>query len=144
MKVDHNALRTNQATIITLLVIAYLANQPILVLLTGLIMLAGSIFAVPGFKFVYTGLVLPSGLAKPDVLPDDPASHRFAQTIGSLFLLASSIMFLLGNLMAGWILAGVVVVLASVNLFAGFCLGCFMYFQLGKLGIFGTAKNNPN
>jgi hypothetical protein len=28
-----------------------------------------------------------------------------------------------------------VVTLAAVNLFLGFCAGCFMYYQLGRVGI---------
>jgi hypothetical protein len=31
----------------------------------------------------------------------------------------------------------IVVVLAAVNLFLGFCVGCFVYYQLNKLGVPG-------
>ena len=139
MKVDHNALKTNQAVIITMLVAAYILNQPWLVLFTGLVMLLGTALAMPGFKLVYQYLILPSGIAKPNVIEDDPNSHRFAQLIGSVFLLAGSALLFTGSLTPGWVLAGIVIALAAINLFAGFCLGCFMYFQLGKLGVFGRA-----
>jgi len=139
MKVDHNALKTNQAAIITLLLIAYLFDLPWVVLFTGSIMLGGTMIGIPGFKLLYQYIVIPSGIAKPNLLTDDPDSHRFAQLVGSLFLLASSAFLFAGSLIIGWILAAVVIILAAINLFAGFCLGCFMYYQLGKIGVFKVA-----
>ena len=59
----------------------------------------------------------------------------FAQGVGALFLITSTLAFLNGAALVGWILAGIVVVLAAVNLFAGFCLGCFVYYQLARRGI---------
>ena len=140
MKVDHNALKTNQAVIILLLAIGFLINQPSFVLFTGLAMLAGTILAIPAFKSVYQFIILPLGIAKPNQITDDPNSHRFAQFVGSLFLLTGSWALYTANLTMGWILAGVVIALAAVNLFAGFCLGCFMYYQISKLGLFGKAS----
>jgi hypothetical protein len=43
--------------------------------------------------------------------------------------------FALGAPVLGWALTGVVVALAAVNLFLGFCAGCFMYYQLGRIGV---------
>ena len=37
--------------------------------------------------------------------------------------------------MLGWVLAWLVVALALVNILLGFCMGCFIYFQLGRAGI---------
>jgi hypothetical protein len=34
-------------------------------------------------------------------------------------------------------MAWVVVVLAALNLFLGFCAGCFVYYQLNRLGVPG-------
>ena len=39
------------------------------------------------------------------------------------------------GIVLGWLLVGVVIALAAVNLFLGFCLGCFMYYQLARRGI---------
>ena len=36
-----------------------------------------------------------------------------------------------------WVMVGLVIVLAALNLFLGFCAGCFVYYQLSKLGVPG-------
>ncbi len=71
-------------------------------------------------------------LLKPDVKPDDPAPHLFAQGLGALMLIASVVALWAGAAALGWLLAGVVVALAAVNLFLNFCLGCFLYYQLAR------------
>jgi hypothetical protein len=35
----------------------------------------------------------------------------------------------------GWTLDLIVFALSSINLFVGFCAGCFVYYHLGRLGI---------
>jgi hypothetical protein len=42
-------------------------------------------------------------------------------------------MFLLGVPVVGWGLAIIVALLAAINLTTGFCVGCFLYFQLRLL-----------
>jgi hypothetical protein len=72
-------------------------------------------------------------LLRPDVHAEDPAPHRFAQGLGAAVLLAASLALFFGATAAGWGLAFVVIALAAVNLFFGFCAGCFVYFQLQRL-----------
>jgi hypothetical protein len=75
-------------------------------------------------------------LWKPRVVEDDPAPHRFAQSIGAIFLIAASLVLVLTHLtMLGWILDLIVFVLAGINLTVGFCAGCFVYYHLGRLGL---------
>ena len=40
-----------------------------------------------------------------------------------------------GARVIGLTLAAIVIALAAINLFLGFCLGCFIYYQLGRAGI---------
>lgn len=135
-RVDQTALRFNQACIITLLVVAFLLNAWVLVAFVGLVMLVGTLAPTAGlFKQIYTRVLRPAGLLKPKVVPDDARPHLFAQGVGALFLLASTLALLAGAAGWGWLLAGIVVVLAGVNLFLGFCVGCFMYYQLARRGI---------
>lgn len=42
----------------------------------------------------------------------------------------------------GWVLAWIVMVLAAINLFLGFCAGCFMYYQLERR--FGIRPHLPS
>lgn len=140
--VDQNALRTNQAVIIAFLLIGFIFDLVGLVYFTALAMLVGTVFSAPAFKPIYQYLVQPLGIAKPEVMQDDPNAHRFAQFIGGLFLLAGSTFFYYGLSLPGWTLTFVVIGLASINLLTGFCVGCFFYFQLGKIGFFKTANQS--
>jgi hypothetical protein len=142
-KVDHNAIRTNQAFIVGLLLLAFILNLPLLVTLVGLVMLSGSLLGRPGFLPVYRGIFLPMGWVKPQVVPDHPEPHRFAQTVGSVFLLAASLAFLAGAWGLGWVLSWIVIFLASLNLFAGFCAGCFVYYWLTRLNVPGFTQSPP-
>ena len=134
--VDRTALRVNQALIILVLVVAYILNLPALVGFVAVVMLVGTLVpAAALFQQFYRQVLRPAGLLRPDVNAEDPAPHRFAQGVGSAFLISASVAFTSGVAAAGWILAGIVAVLAAVNLFFGFCAGCFVYFQLARLGL---------
>ena len=133
-RVDRTALRTNQAFIIALLALAFVAAQPWLVAFVCAVMALGT--AVPQaalFQRIYRDVLRPAGLLKPDVHEEDPAPHRFAQGMGAAVLLAASVALFAGATTFGWGLAFVVIALAAVNLFFGFCAGCFVYFQLARL-----------
>ena len=135
-KVDQTALRVNQASIIALLVIAFLLDQPWLVAFVAAVMLIGTLWPrVALFKLLYTRLLKPLGWPRAHVIADDPQPHLFAQGLGAAFLLASALAFAAGGALLGWLLAWIVIVLAAVNLFAGFCLGCFVFYQLARRGV---------
>jgi hypothetical protein len=141
--VDHTALRVNQAGIIALLVLGFILNSPLLVGLVALFMLGGSALRRPGFGFLYTRLLRPLGLLKPDILQDNPEPHRFAQAMGGTFVLAGFLALLAGANPLGWALGWLVVALAALNLFAGFCMGCAVYYWLGRLRVPGFIKAPP-
>lgn len=135
-RVDHTALKVNQSFIIGLLVLAWLFYQPWLVAFVGLVMLVGTIWPQAGlFKRIYSDILKPAGLLKPDLRPDTPAPHLFAQGVGALVLALAVLAFGAGGEITGWLLTALVIVLAAINLFAGFCAGCFIYFQLERRGI---------
>lgn len=135
-RVDYTALKVNQSFIIGLLVLAYLLNQPWLVAFVGLVMLVGTVWPQAGlFKRIYSDLLKPAGLLKADPRPDTPAPHLFAQGVGAIVLGLAVLAFATGGVVAGWLLTALVIVLAAINLFAGFCAGCFIYFQLARRGI---------
>ena len=140
-KVDHSSLKVNQAFIIALLILAFVLNSVWLVAFVAAAMLLGT--AVPSlslFKRVYQHVLRPAGLVKPNVLVDNPEPHRFAQGFGGVVLLAAIAALLAGATVVGWALVGLVVVLAALNLFLGFCAGCFVYYQLHKFGVPGFAR----
>jgi hypothetical protein len=135
-RVDLTALKVNQSCIVVLLAWAFLFNWPWLVALVAVVMLVGTFLPEAGlFKQVYSRVLRPAGLLKPQVVPDAPQPHLFAQGVGGLFLLLASLAFVAGWAVLGWVLTGIVIALAAVNLLFGFCAGCFMYYQLGRRGI---------
>lgn len=136
MKVDQSALKFNQASIILLLVLAFLLDAAWLVTFVAAVMIVGTLWPNAGlFKQIYARALKPAGLLKANVIADDPQPHLFAQGLGGVFLVLSTAALWLGAPVIGWSLAGMVIALAAINLFLGFCLGCFIYFQLGRRGI---------
>lgn len=141
-RVDHSALRTNQAFIIGLSLAAFIANSWPVVAFVALVMLIGTIFPQAGlFKLIYARIFRRLGWVKPDVIEDNPEPHLFAQGLGGVFLVGGTISLLAGLRELGWGLTWVVIVLAALNLFLGFCAGCFVYYQLNRLGVPGFSAS---
>jgi hypothetical protein len=138
--VDHSALKVNQTGIVTTVVVAFIGSafyRPLLVLipLLAIVLLVGT-FApqLALFKQIYFKVLKPRGIVKPRPVQDRPEPHNFAQGLGGVFLAVASA-FLLPVPFVGLALALLVAVLAFVNLAFGYCLGCQIYFQLGKRGL---------
>ncbi len=139
-RVDLNALRTNQVLIISLVLLAFVIGSgnggSWIVAAIAFAMAIGA--AIPGygpFQLLYKHGLVRFGVIAPKPRQEDPAPHRFAQAVGASFLAASAVSLLTGATTLGWVLAAIVVVLALTNLLFGFCAGCFVFFQLRKLGI---------
>ena len=136
-RVDHAALKTNQAFIIGLLVVGFVLDWPWMVAFVALVMAVGT--AMPRlalFQSIYRHL-LRDRVIQPEVLEDNPEPHRFSQGFGAVALAIALGLFLAGAMVAAWVVVGVVVLLAAVNLFAGFCAGCFLYYWLARFGVRG-------
>jgi hypothetical protein len=117
-------------------------NAVWLVAFVAAVMLLGT--AVPSlslFKGIYQRVLKPAGLVKADVILDNPEPHRFAQGFGGVVLVGALIALLAGATVVGWGLVALVIALAALNLFLGFCAGCFVYYQLNKLGVPGFAHS---
>jgi len=142
--VDHSALKVNQTGIIATVLVAFIGSaiyQPVLVLipLLAIVLLVGTFaprYAL--FKQLYFKVLKPRGIVKPRPVQDRPEPHNFAQGLGGVFLVVASA-FLLPVQVVGLALALIVAVLAFVNLAFGYCLGCQIYFQLGKRGLIRAA-----
>jgi len=137
--VDHSALKVNQTGIIATVLVSFIGSafyRPFLVLipLLAIVLLVGTFaprYAL--FKQLYFKVLKPRGIVKPRPVQDRPEPHNFAQGLGGVFLVVASA-FLLPLPVLGLALALLVAVLAFVNLAFGYCLGCQIYFQLGKRG----------
>ncbi|HXJ48857.1 MAG TPA: DUF4395 domain-containing protein [Candidatus Acidoferrum sp.] len=138
--VDHSALKVNQTGIVATVLVAFIGSafyRPALLLipLLAIVLLVGTFapqYAL--FKQLYFRVLKPRGIVKPRPVQDRPEPHNFAQGLGGVFLAVASA-FLLPVPVIGLALALLVAVLAFVNLAFGYCLGCQIYFQLGKRGL---------
>jgi hypothetical protein len=153
--VDHSALKVNQTGIIATVLVAFIGSafyRPALVLipLLAIVLLVGTFapqYAL--FKQIYFKVLKPRGIVKPRAVQDRPEPHNFAQGLGGVFLTISSLLIyaplVTGDFqpssagvisyVIGLALALIVAALAFVNLAFGYCLGCQIYFQLGKRGL---------
>ncbi|HLA24562.1 MAG TPA: DUF4395 domain-containing protein [bacterium] len=135
-KVDHNAIKFNQVSIALVSLGAFIGDWPLLAGVLGLIVAVGTASPSWGlFRFVYQRAALPLGLLRPHVVDDDPAPHRFAQGVGAAVLILGYAALLSGAAAVGWTLVVLVTVLALVNVVFDFCAGCYVYYQLRRVGV---------
>lgn len=131
---DRTALRVNQAAIIALLLIAFIVDLPWLVVIVAAMMTLGALSPeLAVFQRLYRDVLRPAGILRPDIHHEDAAPHRFAQGMGAATLILACLALFLGAPTVGWALALIVVALAAINLIFGFCVGCFIFFQLQRL-----------
>lgn len=137
-RVDQSAIKVSQAAMVLLLLIAFVLDVWPLVAVVALINLLGvlspELFL---WRQLYLHALKPAGLVKPNVIHDYHEPHRFARAVGGLLAAMSAIVLAVGAPVTGWALTWVLILLASLNLFLGFCLGCFTYYQLSRLGVPG-------
>jgi len=141
-KVDHSALRVNQTFIIALLLAAFVLNNVWVAAFVAMVMTVGTALRRPGFKPIYQ-LLRSRGIIKPDVVADNPEPHLFSQGLGAAFVSGSVVSLWAGVITLGWALSWLVVALAALNLFGGFCVGCFVYYWLNRIHVPGFAKAPP-
>ena len=143
--IDLNSLKFNQISIVIFLLIGFIFNLRIIPVFVSAVMVLGSIEPrLALFKQLYRYLLKPLRLVKPKPVYESPAPHNFAQLLGGIVLVLSSVFLFSGSMFPGWILTWFVILLALANIIFGFCAGCFIYFQLGKFNIpgFQTKPNN--
>jgi len=127
----------SQAGTFALVGLAFVLHLPVMVLITAVLLaLSALVPAIGPYRLIYSYILAPLHILRPHIVEDDPAPHRFAQGVATIFLLASTLVLFLSNAMVlGWTLDLIVFVLSGINLFVGFCAGCFVYYHLGRLGI---------
>jgi Domain of unknown function (DUF4395) len=96
-----------------------------------LVLLSIGVSAAFGLRYsiygvVWRRIVTVARLGKTE--PEHEYPPRFAQTLGSVALIASLIAFALGAAALGWLLALAVAGLQGVLAVTGYCLGCRLYF----------------
>jgi hypothetical protein len=131
--IDPRGPRTNQAVLATALVLGLVFQQEWVAPLFAVVLFLGAAFGPdwgPVLR-VYRDVIKPR-LSPPDEL-EDPRPPRFAASVGVVFLGAATTSFLLGAPVVGWVLVGIVALLAGVSAITGLCVGCEMYVWLVRL-----------
>lgn len=125
-RVDQSAQQVNQASIIALLVAAFVlggeGGGPWLMLSVAAAMTLGALLPRwSPFHLLYRHVLRPVGLLKPRPMPEDPNAPRFALGMGAATLWVGSLVYWVAGVpVAAWALAWVVVALAGVNLLVHF------------------------
>ena len=141
--VDHSALKVNQAGIILTVLVAFAGSAvsawfELLIPALAVVMLLGTWRPdLALFKQVYFKLLKPRGIVKPRPVEDSPVPHNFAQGLGGVFVVVATVLLPLSP--AGLAVSLLVAVLAFINLAFGYCVGCQVYFLLGRTGVLKQA-----
>lgn len=141
--VDQTGLKTGQALTIILLILGYVLDSWLLVAFVAAAQLLGALdLPFAPYRLFYRFVARPSGLARPHLIEDNPEPHRFAMLVGALFNGAAVLLLILSpagtlTVTLAWALVGIVIALANLNFWLNFCLGCWMYYQLHRLGVPG-------
>ncbi len=140
-RVDYSAVKTGQAFLAGGMLLAFVLNAPWLVVFVAVAMMLSALSPALSLPTaIYQWLLRPSGIVRPDVRRDNPEPHRFSQGLGgSTALMAAGLLFS-GALAAGWVMALSLVGLASLNLFAEYCVGAKLYYQLNRWGVRGFER----
>jgi magnesium-transporting ATPase (P-type) len=131
VKVDENRVRV-VAFFVVLLVLIYLINgNPV-----GISLLLGD-FLLRAFNFnAYSPLAIIAGAVVKQLglknKPVDRAPKRFASFMGVAFLVFALISFFTQYILLSKVIAGTMIIFASLESFAGFCAGCHVYTLINR------------
>jgi hypothetical protein len=140
-RIDQTGLKVGQAITIIVLLVAFIFGSPLLVACVAIAQLLGGLnVSFAPYRLIYLYLLKPTGIVKPNIIPDNPEPHRFAMLVGAIFNGAATLFLLFGAPTAGWVLVWIVIVLANLNFWLNFCAGCWMYYQFNRLGIPGFTR----
>jgi hypothetical protein len=146
---DRSALKVGQVLLIGGLVVAWLIAlaRPLAAIalpIFTLMLLGSALSATTSLpRTLYVRVLKPRGLVRPRVRIEDPAPHRFAQLVGGVFLVAASVAAAVGQLTVAWTLGWVVIALAFLNFAFDICVGCIVYAQLVRVGLFPIGGRRP-
>lgn len=141
--VDHSAIKVNQAGIILTVLVAFIGSafsRWFLILLPALaaVLLIGTFApSLALFKQLYFQVLKPRGVVRPHPVEDRPEPHNFSQGLGGVFLVVASLLIPFSVVLA-LALALIVAALAFVNVAFNYCLGCQIYYFLGRRGLIGA------
>lgn len=142
-QVDHAEIKTGQ--ILTMIISGTalaLQNITPLIILAGIFLLSGTVRSISPFTLVYRWMIKPIGIIQSDYRLDNIQPHKFGQLVGFITVLLVLALIKFDYTIAGWTIVGVLILL-TVTSYAGWCVGCFLYYQINRLGLAGFFRHAP-
>ena len=130
--IDPRGPRFNQAMVAILILVGFLLDLEPVATVAGVILALGAAFGprFGPFLALYASVIRPR--LDPPAELEDPRPPRFAATVGTVVLAGSTVAFLAGAELVGWVLALLVAVLAGLAAATGICVGCEIYLFLAR------------
>lgn len=139
--VDHAEIKMGQLLTIGISGVALAMQDTLPLWLLGVVfLLSGSVRGISPFTLLYRWVVQPLCLMKSDYRLDNIQPHKFGQLVGAITVMLALGLIEYGYPTAGWVVVGVLIVFTGIS-YAGWCVGCFMYFQLNRLGLGGFFRH---
>lgn len=143
MQVDHAEIKTGQLFTLLLSALAFIRQEPYwLAALGGVFLVTVGYRPASPFVLAYRFVVRPLGLMRSDYRLDNIQPHTFGQLVGALTVGVALLLLYGGFAVAGWMVVGVLFALTLAS-YLGWCMGCFLYFQLNRLGLRGFFRHAP-
>jgi len=127
-------VRSNQTFFVLSVIAAVALRAPWLLSITLLVAIGGLAFGAKGNLIIrLTKPIISRYVNLKEAAQEDADQQRFNQSLAVGFLAATQVSFyVLHNAVWGWIFAGALFTAAFVALL-GFCIGCWIHFQLHML-----------
>jgi Domain of unknown function (DUF4395) len=119
-------VRLNRWTIVVTVVLAFVYRTPLITTALFLVVACAAVFGRRASLIYFVG----NAVLRPEPSPDgeDPRLMRFNNALATAMLAIAQLGFLAGVPLIGWTFAGLTALAAAVAL-AGFCAGCFLFYQ---------------
>jgi len=129
-------VRLNRWTIVIAVIVAFVLRAPLITSVLFVVVACAALFGRRASLVYLVG----SRVLRPEPSPDgeDPRLMRFNNALAASMLAIAQLGFLAGLPLVGWAFAGLTALAAAVAL-AGFCAGCFLFYQfkLNRSRLFG-------
>ena len=130
--IDPRGPRFNQAVLTAVLLVAFVGDLRFLVPVMAVVLFLGAALGSQYGPFLrlYAEVIKPR-LGPPKHL-EDPRPPRFAAAVGTGFLAAATLAFVLDAQVVAWGLTLVVALLAGLAASSGLCVGCELYLFIAR------------
>lgn len=143
LPLDHAAIKTGQILSIITLAASYILDRwELVAMLSAIFLITALAWEYGPFSLLYRFLLKPVGLVKPDIRTDNLQPHRFGQAVGAASAMIAATLLHIGQDTAGWLLVAILALLTAVS-YMGWCIGCFIYYQLNRFGLGGFFSHSP-